>query len=164
MSIELFRIDERLIHGQVVVAWGSKLHPERIIVIDDDIAGSQWEQELYGIGLPPELPAEFVPVERAIQQFSEWRDGPERVILLARSVETVTRLNRDGLLQGIDINVGGIHHGPERREALPYVYLSDDESAALRDIAASGAAVSARDLPGARHVPLDQLLSGGGFR
>jgi mannose/fructose/N-acetylgalactosamine-specific phosphotransferase system component IIB len=164
MSIELFRIDERLIHGQVVVAWGSKLRPDRIIVIDDDIAGSQWEQELYGIGLPPDLPADFVTVARAIECFGEWRANSERVILLARSVATVARLNRNGLLRGLDVNVGGIHHGPERREMLPYVYLSDDEAAALRDIALSGAAVSARDLPGARHVPLDQLLSGGAAR
>jgi mannose/fructose/N-acetylgalactosamine-specific phosphotransferase system component IIB len=164
MSIELFRIDERLIHGQVVVAWGSRLHPDRIIVIDDDIAGSQWEQELYGIGLPPDLPADFVTVEQALERFGEWRDQTERVILLARNVATVARLNRDRLLRGIDINVGGIHHAPERRERLPYVYLSDDEAAVLREIAASGAAVSARDLPGARHVPLDQLLAGGGSR
>jgi mannose/fructose/N-acetylgalactosamine-specific phosphotransferase system component IIB len=164
MSIALFRIDERLIHGQVVVAWGSQLHPERIVVIDDEIAGSQWEQELYSIGVPPEVPADFVSVAEAREQFGGWRDGTERVILLARSIDTVTRLNQGDLLQGVDINVGGIHHGPERREVLPYVYLSDDESDALRELADAGAEVSARDLPGTRRVPLDRLLSGGGSR
>jgi PTS system mannose-specific IIB component/fructoselysine and glucoselysine-specific PTS system IIB component len=44
MSIVLFRVDERLIHGQVVVGWGAELHPDRIIVVDDEIAHSQWEQ------------------------------------------------------------------------------------------------------------------------
>jgi mannose/fructose/N-acetylgalactosamine-specific phosphotransferase system component IIB len=162
MSIVLFRIDERLIHGQVVVGWGSRLDPDRIVVIDDEIAASSWEQELYGIGVPDDVPAEFVTVESARERLQDWRDGTERVILLARSVETVLQLSQGGMLRGEDINVGGIHHSPERREVLPYVFLSDTESAALRRLADSGAAVSARDLPGSRRVPLDQLLSGGG--
>jgi mannose/fructose/N-acetylgalactosamine-specific phosphotransferase system component IIB len=139
MSIELFRIDERLIHGQVVVAWGSKLRPDRIIVIDDDIAASQWEQELYCIGLPPDLPADFVTVARAIECFAEWRTNSERVILLARSVERWRGWGATGCCMASTSMSGGIHHGPERREMLPYVYLSDDEAAALRDIAGSGA-------------------------
>jgi mannose/fructose/N-acetylgalactosamine-specific phosphotransferase system component IIB len=162
MAIALFRIDERLIHGQVVVGWGSRLDPERIIVIDDEIAASAWEQELYCIGVPAELPVEFVSVEEARDRLAGWRASPERLILLARSVDTVLRLSRDGMLEGEDLNVGGIHHAPERREVLPYVYLSADETDALRRVAAAGVDISARDLPGARRVPLEQLLSGGG--
>ena len=36
MPITLLRIDERLIHGQVVVGWGERLHMDRIVVVDDD--------------------------------------------------------------------------------------------------------------------------------
>jgi mannose/fructose/N-acetylgalactosamine-specific phosphotransferase system component IIB len=53
MPIVLFRVDERLIHGQVVVGWGGPLHADRIVVVDDAIAGSPWEQELYCLGVPP---------------------------------------------------------------------------------------------------------------
>ena len=47
MPIVLFRVDERLIHGQVVVGWGSKLRPDRFLVVDAALATSEWEQELY---------------------------------------------------------------------------------------------------------------------
>jgi PTS system mannose-specific IIB component/fructoselysine and glucoselysine-specific PTS system IIB component len=70
-------------------------------------------------------------------------------------------LARDGLLRDQEINVGGIHHSPGRRQALPYVYLSAAEEDALRDLAADGAEVSARDLPTTRPVDLDQLLQDG---
>lgn len=161
MSIVLFRIDERLIHGQVVVAWGALLHPDRIVVVDDGLADSAWEQELYCLGLPPDTAAEFASVDDARARLGEWRESPERVILLARDVATVARLGRDGLLRGMEVNIGGIHHAPDRREVLPYVYLSKHEEAELRDLAGKGADVSARDLPGGRRVPLAQLLSGG---
>jgi PTS system mannose-specific IIB component/fructoselysine and glucoselysine-specific PTS system IIB component len=161
MPIVLHRIDERLIHGQVVVGWGSKLHPDRIVVVDDDLAASDWEQELYCLGLPPEITAEFASTTTARERLGTWQAGSDRVFLLTRDVHTMARLGRGGLLAGADINVGGIHHSPGRRQALPYVFLSEVEEAALRELAEGGAAVSARDLPATRPVRLTQLLPDG---
>jgi mannose/fructose/N-acetylgalactosamine-specific phosphotransferase system component IIB len=161
MPIVLHRVDERLIHGQVVVGWGGQLHPDRIVVVDDDLAGSDWEQELYCLGLPPDVTAEFVPVADARARLPAWRSGVERVFLLTRDVGTMAQLAGNGLLRGEEVNIGGIHHAPGRRQALPYVFLSDTEERALRALAAEGATVSARDLPATRRVELDQLLPDG---
>lgn len=161
MPIVLHRIDERLIHGQVVVGWGGQLHPDRIVVVDDDLAASTWEQELYCLGLPPEIAAEFASVADARDRVSTWRIGRERVFVLTRDAATMASLGRNGLLSGQEINVGGLHHSPGRRQALPYVYLSDREEAALKELAAGGAEVTARDLPTTRPVELDQLLQDG---
>jgi mannose/fructose/N-acetylgalactosamine-specific phosphotransferase system component IIB len=160
MPIVLHRVDERLIHGQVVVGWGAQLHAARIVVVDDDIAASEWEQDLYCLGLPPEIAPEFVSVVEARAQLADWRAGAERVIVLTRDVGTMAALAQGGLLRGDEVNIGGIHHAPGRRQVLPYVFLSEVETDALRELAANGAEVSARDLPAARRVPLDQLLHG----
>ena len=101
MSIALYRVDERLIHGQVVVGWGNQLHPQRIVVVDDGLAQSEWEQELYTLGLPPDLVTEFVPVEAARERLRAWRTSGEVVILLTRNVETMRRLARAGSLDDI---------------------------------------------------------------
>jgi mannose/fructose/N-acetylgalactosamine-specific phosphotransferase system component IIB len=158
MSIVLFRIDERLIHGQVVVGWGAQLRPDRIVVVDDAIAGSDWEQELYCLGMPPDVTAEFVSAEDARDRLDDWRGGAERVLVLAKDAGTMLALGRGGLLRGAEVNIGGLHHAPGRREVLPYVFLSPAEAAALRALESEGAEISARDLPNARRVPLAQLL------
>jgi mannose/fructose/N-acetylgalactosamine-specific phosphotransferase system component IIB len=160
MSVVLFRVDERLIHGQVVLGWGGRLHPQRIVVVDDDLAASSWEQELYGLGVPPDMEAQFATVDAARDSLGEWQAGDERVFVLTRDVGTMRRLAAGGLLRGADVNIGGIHHAPGRREALPYVFLSGTESSALRALADDGAHVSARDLPGTRAVELNELLEG----
>jgi mannose/fructose/N-acetylgalactosamine-specific phosphotransferase system component IIB len=159
MSIALLRVDERLIHGQVVVGWGGQLHPDRIVVVDDDLAASDWEQELYILGLPPEVTAEFASVEDGRHLLDEWRASTDTIFVLTRNIATMLNLARGGALRGAEINIGGIHHAAGRREALPYVYLSESESDALRALAAEGADVSARDLPGTRRVALAQLLT-----
>lgn len=161
MPIVLHRIDERLIHGQVVVGWGGHLHPDLIVVVDDDLAASEWEQELYCLGLPPEISAVFASVSDARARIPKWRISRERVFILTRDAATMAALGRDGLLSGQEINVGGLHHSPGRRQALPYVYLSPSEEDALRGLAAGGAEVTARDLPSSRPVALDQLMQDG---
>lgn len=158
MSIVLLRVDERLIHGQVVVGWGSHLHPDRIVVVDDAIAESDWEQELYTIGLPPDLQVSFQTVEEARSHVPEWRAMKDRVIVLTRDIATMQRLAENGLLKGDEINIGGIHYAADRKPVLPYVYLSDAEASALGALAREGAVVTARDVPGARKVGLSDLL------
>ena len=158
MTIVLYRVDERLIHGQVVVGWGTRLHPDRIVVVDDEVARSEWEQELYSLGVPPEVEVEFFDVDDARRRLDEWRGEGARTILLTRDVETMARLAEGGSLRGEEVNLGGIHHSPGRRGVLPYLYLGEAEDRALERLEAEGVAVEARDLPGSRAVPLAELV------
>src|SRR4051812_23393445 len=59
VPLELYRIDDRLIHGQVVVGWGRPLDIRFIVLVDDEVAASEWEQELYRMGVPPEMEVFF---------------------------------------------------------------------------------------------------------
>ena len=159
MPIVLFRVDERLIHGQVVVGWGGPLHADRIVVVDDAIAVSAWEQELYALGLPPEIEASFLSVEDARGKLPAWRDDAlHRTIVLVRDVATLERMAQGGLLRGDEVNLGGIHHGTDRERLLTYLYLTPDEGRTLKGVAAEGVRISARDLPASRPVPLEDLL------
>jgi mannose/fructose/N-acetylgalactosamine-specific phosphotransferase system component IIB len=160
MSIVLFRVDERLIHGQVIVGWGSALHPDRIVVVDDDLAVSDWEQELYAMGLPDDLTTSFESVEGARSQLPAWRDGEPRILVLTRDVATMRRLADAGAMRGDEVNIGGIHYAPGRTQVLPYVYLSPTEFDEMGGLEAEGVRVSARDLPGERRVDLKEMLKG----
>lgn len=158
MPIVLFRVDERLIHGQVVVGWGERLHMDRIIVVDDELTESPWEQELYGLGVPPSIETVFTTVEAARRDLPAWREESQRIVVLVRDVETLARLAQNGDLADEEINLGGIHFAPGRERILPYLFLNESELSKLRRIADGGAVLSARDLPGSRAVPLEDLL------
>ena len=162
MPIVLFRVDERLIHGQVVVGWGGPLHADRMVIVDDELAASPWEQELYCLGVPPEIEARFRTVDEARGELAGWKGDPKRTIVLVRDVATARRMAESGALAGEEVNLGGIHHAEGRAQVLPYLHLRPTERAALHEIAALGASVAARDLPVSRRVPLDELPGGSG--
>ncbi len=157
MPIVLYRIDERLIHGQVVIGWGHELRPERYLLIDDDLASSEWEQELYRLGAAG-VEVIFSAVADACPLLAEWRAEGKRSIVLARDIGAVRRLTEVCDLSGEELNLGGIHHGPGREEVLNYLHLTEQDMRDLRAIAAAGLRVSARDLPDAHRVVLESLL------
>lgn len=160
MAILLYRVDERLIHGQVIVGWGGRLHPDRVVVVDDELARSDWEQELYTLGLPETIGATFEGVDVARDRLPAWASSAERILLLTRDVRTMLRLAEGGTLSGREVNIGGIHHAAGRSRVLPYVFLGPSERADIRSLLDAGVAVVAQDLPTNRGVDAATLLDG----
>ncbi len=158
MSIVLFRIDERLIHGQVVMGWGPELRPEHFVVADDELAASEWEQNLYRLGLPEAATADFLTVSDAADRLEQFDSDPRSTIVLTRTVAVMVGLARGGALQEREVNIGGVHHAPGRTERLPYVFLDPEDEAHLKALDDAGAKVTARDLPSTRPVGLATLL------
>jgi len=156
MAIVLSRVDDRLIHGQVVIGWGRPLGLQRIVLVDDQVRASDWEQELYRMGMPPGMTLEFASVPEAIDAVPEWTRSNRRTLVVAGDLDALVRLV-EGAPAIRRVNIGGVHQRPERRQRLPYVYLSDAEAAALCRLVASGIDVSAQDVPTARPVPLLEL-------
>jgi mannose/fructose/N-acetylgalactosamine-specific phosphotransferase system component IIB len=156
MSIALFRIDDRLIHGQVVVGWGKPLNAQFIVLVDDGVRASDVEQELYRMGVPPEIEVMFASTTEARQRLPDWERDPRIGILVSSDINTLAALTGNG--HGVSrVNVGGLHHRPGRSERLRYVYLTDEEAAQLRALAARGVEVTAQDVPTARPVPLEDF-------
>src|SRR3982074_2130007 len=152
MGIHLYRIDDRLIHGQVVVGWGQPLNARFLILVDDLVASSDWEKELYRMAVPPEMDIYFADVTTAIRDHARYAADHRPGILIAGDIDTMLRLVRGVKAIG-SVNLGGIHHRAGRVEKLRYVFLTPAEEQQLRELEASGVEVRAQDAPRARAVP-----------
>jgi len=157
MSIVLCRIDDRLVHGQVVIGWGRAMGIDLIILVDDQVAASDWEQELYRMAVTPEIEVRFVTMADAARQMSEWQSNGKRGLVLTGDLETMAALRASSPDVVQRINLGGIHHRAGRRERLPFVYLTDQELGTLQALEAGGAVITAQDLPTTAPVALKAL-------
>jgi PTS system mannose-specific IIB component/fructoselysine and glucoselysine-specific PTS system IIB component len=157
VPIVLARVDDRLIHGQVVIGWGRSLGLERIILVDDDVAANEWEQDLYRMAVPDGMAVSFATTEDAASGLPGWQASRLKSAILTGSLPVMSRRHdaAPDFLQRI--NLGGIHHQPGRSERLPYVYLTDAELASLRSLAADGATVTAQVVPTAVPLPLSAI-------
>lgn len=147
MPILLARVDDRLIHGQVVHGWGRPLDATLFAVVSDELRADPDRAELYLFAVPEGAAGCVVSVAEALG--AEFRADAEaaRTILLFADLASPRRLIEGGFPL-TSLNLGGLHHAPGKHEVLPYVFLDAADRAELRAIEARGVAVAAQDLPG----------------
>ncbi len=110
------------------------------------------------MGVPPEMDVYFHTAADAAGALPGYRSDPRQGIVLTGDIPTMRRLVETVHIDAV--NVGGIHFRAGRTQRLRYVFLSPEEEQHLRELASKGARVTAQDVPGARPVPLDDLLAG----
>jgi mannose/fructose/N-acetylgalactosamine-specific phosphotransferase system component IIB len=160
MPIALYRIDDRLIHGQVVVGWGQPLNLGFIVLVDDVVAQSDWEQELYRLGVPPSMDVYFTSTSEAAREIGKYASDRRTGMVLTGTVEAMLQLARTAVLPITAVNVGGIHHREDRAQKMRYVFLTKAEEQDLRSMAELGVVVTAQDVPSAPSHSLSEMLRG----
>jgi len=155
MSWILHRVDDRLIHGQVVLAWGQRLRPARIVVVDDASAADAWERDL----LESSAPDAKVSVRTVLEAAAEYAGeaaAPGGAFMLVRDLATALAVVEAGAAVP-SFNLGGIHYAPGRVKLNEYLYLGEADRAAARRLLARGVALEAQDVPASRAQPLGEL-------
>jgi N-acetylgalactosamine PTS system EIIB component len=157
--IVLARVDNRLLHGQILETWVPRFKIGRVVVADDEAAASALACAAMTLCIPPELMAEVVPVGSV--DWDALAADPRAVLLLFREVASVVRAVEAGLRPEHvrRINLGNVHYAPGRRPVTPSVFLSGEELSSLAALEARGFEVEARAVPGdAPHGPKDLAL------
>jgi PTS system mannose-specific IIB component/fructoselysine and glucoselysine-specific PTS system IIB component len=155
VTVELVRLDDRLVHGQVVVGWGQALAVSLVVLVDDRVRQSDWEQELYRMGMPSDIELEFASVAEAVDRMATWNESGRKTLLLTGDVDSLVRLVEGSGVRRV--NIGGVHQQADRRQRLRYVFLSEHEASQLSRLADCGVDVSAQDVPTARPVPWKEI-------
>ena len=81
-GIVAIRIDDRLIHGQVVAYWSNSLKLTRIMVANDDVAVDDMRKSVLRMAAPAGIKTSIIPVERAAKQILEGKYAGQRVFLI----------------------------------------------------------------------------------
>jgi len=146
MAVDLLRIDDRLVHGQVVEGWLRALHITHVVVANDDVHADETQKALYSLAVPLGVELNCLSVGAAATAWSgkEW-DG-DRVLMLVSSPEDAWRLMDSGAPVKA-INVGGLHFREGRVQVLKAVSLDSSDISALQKLAERHVTLEARPLP-----------------
>ena len=125
--ISLFRIDDRLIHGQIMTSWSKVKQAKRIVIADDD----------------------------AIKYLLE-NDDAISTIVLVKTSEVAYRIIENGI-KVQSLNIGGMGMKPGRKTIYKNIAASPSELEALNKIQSLGINVEFKILPGDKGVRLSSL-------
>lgn len=147
MSVLLARVDDRLIHGQVVVGWARVLEADCLLVANDAVAADPMQRTLLPMAVPPQMKVAILRVREAAEAVAAGTLPGERAILLFTSLgDALLYKKAGGPLP--ELNVGGIRLAPGRQPLRTAVALGIDDVTAARALAADGTAINVRMVPG----------------
>ncbi|WNG21034.1 PTS system mannose/fructose/N-acetylgalactosamine-transporter subunit IIB [Cystobacter fuscus] len=153
--ISLVRVDNRLIHGQVVEAWLPHLKVSRVIVADDEAAASPLVRAAMALAVQSAIEVQILPLQQV--DFAGASRDTLKTLLLLRDVAAVPFVQTHGLKLE-HLNLGNVHFGTGRRQVSPSVFLSESELQTLQRLGHDGVRVEARAVPTEKPVELPELV------
>ncbi|MGE4293401.1 MAG: PTS sugar transporter subunit IIB [Desulfovibrio sp.] len=127
------RVDNRLVHGQVVETWLPYTGATSIIVANDHVAEDVLTQQIMSLAIPQTTYTSFVTVCDLLhlQQTSMWTSSQSSTLVLFSNCEDARRAYQCGFCFSA-INIGNIHYSPGKRQLSPSVAINDQEEDCLR--------------------------------
>ena len=154
--LTLVRIDDRLIHGQVVEGWLPVLKAQRVVVVCDQAAADATTRALMELSLPPGVALDVLTVAAAPSILKNAAATPERVLVLAPGPQEVLALHSAGV-PFTAVNVGGLHYAAGTVQLGRAIYLDSVDIDCLEALSVAGVRVEGRAVPS--ESPLDVMAA-----
>lgn len=159
MGVTLLRVDDRLVHGQVVEGWVPHLRADLVAVVSDAAAADPVQSALMKMALPPSVGLLVLALQGAAAALSAPAMAARRALVLVPGPGEALALLEAGL--AVDrVNVGGLHFTVGKVQLGRALFLDEKDKASLRAIAARGVRLEGRPLPSDPEEDLSAALEG----
>lgn len=125
-EIVLNRVDDRLIHGQVMIGWLGLRRANTIWIADDGVATNPMMLDIFRFAAPTGIKIEAFTIDAIAEKIRDLGSGHDRIILLAKVPKTFLRLVEKGYRPS-DINYGAMAHKANSRNVAANCDLSAEE-------------------------------------
>lgn len=157
MPINVARIDDRLIHGQVITTWVKNYDIEQVLIINDKVAADKVQQSVLTMSAPPGLKVLVFGVQQFIEIIKKTPIKKNTMLLFTNSLDVNALV--DGGLDITKLNVGGMRMQDGRRQLSRAVSVTPEEEQAFKNIIAKNVIVEVQMVPKDPIVELKTLFS-----
>lgn len=156
-ELSLVRIDDRLIHGQVIAVWCKHRRFTHIVIVDDGVAADPFMQEVLGLAAPPNLQVDVFSIEDGIKALNGDTSNWGTTMVLLKSPLAAKQLY-DGGLEYNALNIGGIGSRPGRKNIFKNIAVSEEEVAILKYLMDKGVEITLLTVPGEKAKSFSALV------
>ena len=156
MEISVFRIDDRLIHGQIITAWIAYADAKNIIVADDKAAVDEFQQSLLKMATPDSINLKILSVDDAISYIQSGQ-GEGKALLLMRGPVQALKFVEAGIRKD-QINVGNMNMKKGKTKVLGNLWVFPEDVEAIKNIYAHDVKLEVPAVPNERSQDVMELL------
>lgn len=156
-NIVLTRIDDRLIHGQVITAWVKHIKCDTVLIIDEALSKNVMMQRIYKAAAPTGLIVEIMDEVSAVNYLKSDCETVGNIIILVKIPQVIEKIRS----LGIDIKsviLGGMGSNHERKKLIRNVFSSQAENECFKRLIDSGCPVEYQIVPAEKSTDISKLI------
>lgn len=157
-KINLARVDDRLIHGQVMTKWTKGFGTNSVYVVDNATAADDFMKDIYvSTNLTGGLGIKVYSAKEVAEAWQKDHFGNDKVVVVFKYVKEV----KEALAAGLELealNVGGVSKKPNTDFVIPTVAIGDEERALLKEFHDQGIEVYFQTVPDSKRVEYDTAI------
>lgn len=160
MNVVACRVDERLVHGQIMTSWAKYLKLRRIVVVDDQVAKDEFMATVLGMSAPAGISIDILSVADAASRIQNDKSD-ENTMLLFKRISAALELAKS--LAGTsnelkELNLGNLGSVAGRTQITKNIFLSEEEKSEARELREMGVNVFLQMLYTDASVPLADVI------
>lgn len=148
--LTLVRVDDRLLHGQIICAWVPFVKADSLVVASDEAAGDTLISEIIESCGCKGLNVNVRKIDDAVKCVK--RTEKDRIILIVGNLADAMRVYEQGL-RFTTLNLGNIHHEDSGRKITPSVIVNREDEEIIGKFRSLGVSIEIRDVPASSSSP-----------
>jgi len=156
MDIKLARVDERLVHGQIITSWSKTYGITKIVVIDDDVAKDPFMSQVITLSAQQGMNIVILEAKKATEVLQNDKTSTS-TMLLFKNPKAILEMAEAGLILP-EINLGNLGSSPNRKRISKNVSLSPEEEEIVKKIIAFGSTIYLQMLPADPKIDVSSVL------
>lgn len=156
MGTNYIRIDDRLIHGQIVARWSKHLNINDIIVIDDKTASNSTLKSIMAMSVPKQYKTTICTMAEFQDVVEELNNKDENNLIIMRFPYLVEEVLKTGI-DVVSINIGNVSkRDNESKEIIPNIYLSKEDIEVIEKLYTENVQVFFQLVPDSQNISWDK--------
>ncbi|MGL4389134.1 MAG: PTS system mannose/fructose/N-acetylgalactosamine-transporter subunit IIB [Brevinema sp.] len=144
-NINLVRIDNRLIHGQVATSWIQHTKANLVLVANDDVSTNTMRQDLMSTIIPPHIQVRFFSLQKTADVIHKASDSQYIFMVVDNPIDALWLKQNNVPIEYI--NIGNMHGGGDKTPIAKAAFASKEEIQALQELMDLGVTIEFQQLP-----------------
>jgi len=157
MNIVLIRVDDRLIHGQILESWLPYLKAQCVVVANDTLAEDQFQMAILSMAVPERIKLRMVNVDSVKELATDPELSGKTTLVIVSSVLDAYKIVQNEIIS-CRINLGNMRSSEADKQLMYSFWVSKQDIIMLKEILAKGISINLQSVPREKEIDIKYIL------
>lgn len=156
--IAILRVDDRLLHGQVAVAWTNYFKVDVILVANDALMTDTTMQMAFKLATPPEVTLSMKSLAGAVMVINNPKHRQRRIMVITKNMHDAQYICENTGEEIKSILIGGLRSGKSKKQINMNSYMDENDISILKNMEKNGKEIIMQADPTSKKISSQEII------